>query len=182
MSKTPVTMFRVIVLSIVVALFCTGCGLKKKHKDYAFSKPEFSLVSGSFHAKLRGTMRRVDDVTSVHGAPYEMLLWFKSNGTSHVDGCSISFTEMTLKNTETGSLVSIPKTATASFRQRSDGSFVARISVKNLHLLYSDHEMEFVYSINGSCGSIELSSSIAMKFSKEYNEREISLWDILMGV
>ena len=181
MNKTPMTMFRVIVLSIVVALFCTGCGLKK-HKNYAFSEPEFSLVSGSFHAKLRGRMLRVDDVTSVNGAPYEMLLWFKLNSTSHVDGCSISFTEMALKNTETGNLVSIPKTATASFRQRADSSFVARISVKNLHLLYSDHEMEFVYSFNDRCGSIELSSSITMKFSKNYSEREISFWDILMGV
>jgi len=169
------------VLSIIVALFCTGCGLKI-HKNYEFSEPEISLISGSIRAKLRGTMLRVDDVTSVSGAPYEMLLWFKLNSASHVGGCIISLTEMALKNTETGDLVSIPKSATAAFRQKADGSFIASISVKNLNLLYSDHEMSFVYSSNDDCGPIELSSPITMRFSKDYSEREISFWDTLMGV
>jgi len=160
-------------LSIMVALVCIGCNTKT-HKDYAFSKPVFHLSTGSIHAKLRGVMLNVDHVTSVHKGPYEMLLWFKLNGAPSVGGCLVSLSEMVLKNTETGDLVSIPKIATAAFRQRSDGAIVASISVKNLNLLYSDHEMQFFYSFNDDCGFLESSSSVTMKFLKDYSERNIS--------
>ncbi|HED40877.1 MAG TPA: hypothetical protein ENJ13_10670 [Chromatiales bacterium] len=154
----------------------------KTHKSYAFSEPEFHLNSGSIHAKLRGTMLNIDDVTSVSRGPYEMLLWFKLNAASDLDGCLVSLTGMTLKNTETDDLVPISKIVTATFRQKPDGGFIASINIKNLHLLYADHEMRFVYSFNDNCGLIEAPSSVSMVFVKDYSERKISFWDVLMGI
>jgi hypothetical protein len=154
----------------------------KIHKDYAFTSPEYSLGTGKINAKLRGTMENLGNDVSVNHAPYEMLLWFSAEHVDSPADCVVTVSSVLLKNLETGEYVSITETDSASFRQRSDGTYHASMSYKNLGLSYSDHELRFSYALDGICGLGASQASVTMKFKRDYSERKISFWDTLMGV
>lgn len=175
--------FKILVIFMAVTFACPGCSMKI-YKDYAFTEPVFQLNTGVMQAKLRGTMENVDDKTSVNHSPYEMLLWFTSSVEQFRRNClvSLNLDSMTLKNSETGKFVLIPKSFEVGFKERSDGMYTASFSYKNLNLIYADHELEFNYSFSGSCGLGRAAASVSMIFQKQYHERKTSFWDTLMGI
>jgi len=172
---------RVLIFLISTILVHSGCGMKN-HKDFAFTSPEFRFDAGVIHAKLRGTMDNLNKNTSVNHAPYEMLIWFSIEDAENIIGCTLSLNSITLNNLEADKFVPVPKTGHASFRQKSDGTFIASISYKNLDIEYADHQLEFFYSFENQCRLIGLPIPVKMEFKKDYSERNISFWDVLMGV
>ncbi|ASJ76271.1 hypothetical protein [Granulosicoccus antarcticus] len=154
----------------------------KVHKNYEFTEPELQLTSLVAHAKLRGTMRDLNDDTSVNGPPYELLLWFESESGAIHEACQVVLQAMTLKNIQTDEDVAIPESAIALFKKRSNGVYTARISQKNLSLDHAGHELSFNYLMNEGCGPNQNAVSVSMTLQKQYTERTISFWDTLMGV
>lgn len=154
----------------------------KIHKDYSFTSPEHPFGTGKINAKLRGSMENLENDVSVNHAPYELLLWFSAEYIDSPADCVVTVSSVSLKNLETDEYVSIASTDTTSFRQRSDGTYHASMNYKNLGLSYSDHELQFSYTLAGVCGLVASQDSVTMKFKKDYSERKITFWDTLMGV
>ncbi|OED45785.1 hypothetical protein ACH42_04685 [Endozoicomonas sp. (ex Bugula neritina AB1)] len=166
---------------LAVLLISGGCSMKI-HKDYAFTSPEHPLGTGKINAKLRGTQENLENDVSVNHAPYEMLLWFSVDHVDSPADCLVAISSVSLKNLETGEYVPIPESDSASFRQRSDGTYHASMNYKALGLSYSDHSLQFSYTLVGMCGLVASQASVTMNFKRDYSERKITFWDTLMGV
>jgi hypothetical protein len=171
---------RLVLLSLMF-LVCSACNMKM-HKDFSFTSPKAHFGNQIIQAKLRGTMVKIDKDFSESRIPYEMLLWL-SDVKDKIDlsDCVVNFSNMSLRNLETNKFISIPKSDHVMFRKRSDGTYAASVIYKGLNLKYADHQLQFDYSIE-NCGINSLQEQVNMRFSKSYNERNISFWDVLMGV
>lgn len=167
-------------LLLLVIFTCQGCSMKT-HKNYGFTEPKTHLNTGVIHAKLRGTMENIDNEISIHHAPYEMLLWF-SSPIEQDSSCLVYIDSTTLKNLETSETLLISENSEATFRERSDGTYTASFNYNNLNIQHTDHELEFTYSFNNECGLDQTKASVRMLFKKQYSERNISFWDMLMGI
>lgn len=170
-----------LVLLAILTMVCSGCSMKI-HKDYAFTSPEYRLKYGVIRAKLRGTMGDLDNETSVNQAPYELLLWFSSDDSKNVENCTVALDFITLDNLESGQRIDIPGMNSASFKPKSDGTFVAFMNYKSLDLEFAGHELGFTFSYNSNCALVDSPISVRMEFQKSYSERKIFFWDTLMGV
>lgn len=168
-------------LLVVTNLLSAGCNMKI-HKDYSFTEPVIDYGVGSIHAKLRGTMRKTDDGGSTAGSPYEMLIWFAVNEQDKVYDCSVVLNAITLINVTSSTAISTNTKASADFKLKRDGSHVASIIAKDLDLEYEEHKLEFMYSFTGVCNAGQFNATATFVFKKNYEEREISFWDTLMGV
>ena len=173
--------FKVLVIYVIALFACSGCGMKE-HKNYAFTEPKLSLNTGVIHAKFRGTQENSDNETSVNHSPYELLLWFVTPSVQNHGICLVSLNSMVLKNSETGEYVKTLESSEVAFRESSDGAYVAYFSYKKLNILYADHDLEFKYYFSRDCGLDQLGASGNMSFKIKYSERNITFWDILMGV
>ncbi|MBT2773361.1 hypothetical protein J7J47_14125 [Halomonas sp. ISL-60] len=174
------TKLKILTLLLMVIFTCFGCSMKT-HKNYGFTEPELQLDTSVIHSKLRGTMKDIDNETSLHHVPYEMLLWFASS-TEKDSSCLVNVDSMTLKNLETGESLLISENSEAVFSKRSDGVYTARFNYKNLDMQHTDHELAFTYSFNEECGLEQTSVPVNMLFKKQYSERNISFLDTLMGI
>ncbi len=167
-------------LLLLVIFTCLGCSMKT-HKNYEFTEPEIHLNTGVIHAKLRGTMENIDNKTSIYHTPYEMLLWFSSS-TEQGSSCLVNVNSIVLKNLENEETLLISENSETTFRERSDGVYTASFNYKNLNIKHNDHELAFSYSFSKDCGLDQTSTPANMIFKKQYSERNISFWDMLMGI
>ena len=158
-----------------------GCSVKI-HKYYSFTEPVLEFGAVSIHAKLRGTMKNVDDKHSSTESPYELLIWFSSNGSQEPTSCSVVLNGIVLRNVESDVEIPISANAIVNFRLKSDGSHGASVIIRSLELEYESHKLDFMYSFEGGCYENQPPTAVKFEFRKDYTERKISFWDTLMGI
>lgn len=161
-------------------LLVLGCSVKL-HKNFAFTESQIQIEKGIVYSKLRGRMSS-SDIESVHGAPYELLVWFVLEDSEIANNCSASLNSLLLENMETGYLVPLPKLVKEKFEKDYKGEVLAYFSFKNLNLQYANHQLKFTLIYDDSCSFKTDPIPVSIVFNKKYSEEKISFWDVLMGV
>lgn len=165
-----------------VLLMSTGCATTL-HKDYLFQEVQKDLGDIVFHAKLRGKPTKVNKGLTVTGSPYELLIWLSpGSSTANVEDCEILFDNLALKAVDTEHIVFSKKTAAARFNQKADGKYSASFIFKNLDLEYVDYKLKLSLQSSAQCLQNITQKQLEFIFKRDYQEKQVSFWDSLMGI
>jgi len=165
-----------------VMLMSTGCATTL-HKDYLFQEFQKDLGDIVFHAKLRGKPTKVNNGLTVTGSPYELLIWLSSgSSTDNVEDCEILLDHLALEVVDTENIVFSKKTTTARFSRKADGKYSASFIFKNLDLEFVDHKLKLSLHSPIQCLQNITQKQLEFVFKRDYQEKQVSFWNSLMGI
>jgi len=166
---------------LLIALLLNDCG-STKHTDYSYTEIVEPYELGFLKAKLRGTQKNINSRNSENGAPYELLLWFSIEYEKYVSPCSVIINKLDLVDPNNRVESQVGRRVEVVFSEKSSGKSVASFSFKDVQVMYSEQQLVVIYSLHGECSESELPVKKEFLFETNYQEREVSFWDVIMGV
>lgn len=170
----------------VMLCFVSHAAMAGMFKDFGYDKAEQSVDAGSIGAALAGT-HSSDEGDSLRGRPYSLEVTMALNAKQMETGCSVLLKSLSMTNAKTGEEVFYTTEKLGTFKRKligaSSGRYVATFAFDDIGVPYEDYKLAVAFALKGcpSKAAGEQEEKVSLAFKKHYTEKEMSVFESLMG-
>ncbi len=152
------------------------------HKDYGYQHISHQIAGGILNVRLLGTDKKVSDALSVRASPYDLTVGITLNAPSD-NTCSFSVESIKLVSTKSEAVIFSKSGIKESFVSSPDKrSYDAIFLFGGLELKYEDYALDLIFSLTPGCSVSSAETHVRLPLKTDYQEKNITIWDMIMGI
>lgn len=166
----------------IICLLCVGCGQMSIYKDYAYQDAAYQIAGGILEVRLLGTDNKVNDSLTIRESPYNLVVGITLNAPPKT-ACSFSIKSLRLVSAKDGGVLFSKSGVKEDFAPSWDKrTYDATMLFRGLKLNFVDYDLDLTFSLDPECSHSGAEARVKLPLKTNYQEKKITVWDMLMGI